>query len=83
MSREWAQTVRRMHRLVGAMHPIRAWIEATDSQDWQTEVVRSQDGQRNCLLGHIFEWGRAQAGRLSYAGDPDRLGSLALTSSPA
>lgn len=47
------------------------YLEATTDADWCEEVVRSQDGEQNCALGHVFEWGRAR-------GDgSDRAGSRA------
>lgn len=47
------------------------YLEATTDADWCEDVVRTVDGEQNCALGHVFEWGRAR-------GDgSDRAGSRA------
>lgn len=33
------------------------YMEATAEDSWQTEVVRSKDGTRNCFFGHLFNMG--------------------------
>lgn len=31
-------------------------VEATQEDAWQTDVVRSEDGNRNCFFGHLFAY---------------------------
>lgn len=37
------------------------WIETTGDDAWQTDVVRSADGKRNCFFGHLYDLGGARA----------------------
>lgn len=36
-------------------------VEATTDDAWQTDVVRSQDGSRNCFFGHLFAYAEKRA----------------------
>lgn len=71
-------------QLLRDLSSLRAHLAATDDGDWQTEVCRSADGSRNCLLGHVFEWGIAQREALGALGartrdlTDDQLGSAAV-----
>ncbi len=37
---------------------ILAYLKGTPEESWCTEVVRTKEGQQNCLLGHLFEMGK-------------------------
>lgn len=37
---------------------VRDHLSATAEGDWCVDVVRSGDGRRNCIFGHIFAMGR-------------------------
>lgn len=71
-------------KLLSDLGSLRAHLAATGAEDWQTQVCRSADGSRNCLLGHVFEWGIAQREALGALGartrdlSDDQLGSAAV-----
>lgn len=44
-------------------------MAATNAETWQTDVVRSTDGSRNCFFGHLFQWAEDTVG--TYAPDLD------------
>jgi len=33
------------------------YLEATKPEQWLMDRVRSQDGKKNCVMGHVFDWG--------------------------
>ncbi len=33
-----------------------SYLEKTNDDQWQTDVCRSKDGKRNCVMGHLFNW---------------------------
>jgi len=37
------------------------YLRTTEVDEWQTDVVRSKDGTRNCFFGHLFAIGRDDA----------------------
>ena len=55
-------------KLLEDLGSLRAYLAGTRAEDWQTQVCRSSDGSRNCLLGHVFEWGIAQREALGALG---------------
>ena len=71
-------------KLLEDLGSLRAYLAATSAEDWQLEVCRSSDGSRNCLLGHVFEWGIAQREALGALGartqdlTDDELGNAAV-----
>lgn len=34
-----------------------SYLEKTTDDQWLKDIVRSKDGTRNCVMGHIFNWG--------------------------
>lgn len=43
--------------LISDLELFLAYLESTSEDAWQVNVVRSADGTRNCLFGHLFQWG--------------------------
>lgn len=43
--------------LLSDLDPFLAYLESTSEDAWQVDVVRSSDGTRNCMFGHLYQWG--------------------------
>lgn len=49
--RDWA------YKTLADLGPLITHLETTREEDWQTDIVRSGDGTRNCFFGHLHAWG--------------------------
>jgi hypothetical protein len=39
------------------------YLESTEDDAWLIGHCRSKDGTKNCLMGHVFDWGGGDAGQ--------------------
>src|SRR5690625_3734599 len=59
--------VQQAYKSVGNLDGIIEYMRNTTADQWQLDVVRSKDGERNCFFGHLFNYGIEQAHRNGHA----------------
>lgn len=42
--------------IIDDLNPFLAHLESTPEDAWQVDVVRSADGSRNCMFGHLYQF---------------------------
>lgn len=48
-----------------------AYLESTDTCDWNLDTVRSKDGKRNCFFGHLWNWAAGLAPAYGFDADQE------------